>query len=209
MVGTCAHESCAELRQQDAREDVGLLGAAVRQDRVARLRHVRRIGAVADHLQAEIGLHRRADVEGAVMKQRPAAMLALDAAQIDGDLALELEVVRLAEIVAQQDVFRRDRGVGFQFEDPVAVVALPARQRLRGAIDVVVQPVRQASTCVQAPPRSEHRRPCCPTAARPRSSPAGRCRSSRRRGTGWPTGCAPAAGARPAPGSRRRWRASP
>ena len=58
------------------------------QDRLARARHVRRIDVVADHLQREIGLHAGAHVEGAVVEQRPAAMRALDAAQIDGDLAL-------------------------------------------------------------------------------------------------------------------------
>ena len=78
------------------------------------------------------------------MEQRPAAMVALDAAQIDADLALQLEVIRLAEIVAQQDVLGRDGRVGLQLEDPVAVVALLAQQRLRGAADVVARARRQA-----------------------------------------------------------------
>ena len=95
--------------------------AAVRQQRLAGADHVRRVDVVADHLQREIGLHRRADVEGAAVEQRPAAVLALDAAQVDADLALQLQVVRLAEIVAQQHVFGRDGGVGLQLEHPVAV----------------------------------------------------------------------------------------
>ena len=178
---------------------------------VARLRHVRRVGTVADHLQAEIGLHRRADVEGAAMEQRPAAMLALDAAQIDADLALQLEVVRLAEIVAQQDVFRRDGGVGLQLEDPVAVVALLAHQRLRGAIDVVVEPVARSVDM-----RSWRRRPRARRGGR--VARAQRALDRRRQaGVGpvageeqvGPRGCAPPAAARPAPASRRRWRASP
>ena len=78
----------AEQRQQDAGEHVGAFGAAARPHRLACPRHVRGLRIVADHLQREIGLHRRADVEVAVVKQRPAAMRALDAAQIDGDLAL-------------------------------------------------------------------------------------------------------------------------
>ena len=53
------------------------------QDRLARAPHVRRVDGVADHLEREIGLHARAHVEGAVVEQRPAAMRALDAAQID------------------------------------------------------------------------------------------------------------------------------
>ena len=73
-----------------------LAGAAMRQDRFARAPHVWRFGIVADHLEGEIGLDARADVEGAVVEERPAAMGALDAAQIDGDLALELETRALA-----------------------------------------------------------------------------------------------------------------
>ena len=64
--------------------------AAVRQDRLAGADHVRRVDVVADHLQREIGLHRRRDVEGAAVIQRPAAVRALDAAQVEADLALQL-----------------------------------------------------------------------------------------------------------------------
>ena len=51
---------------------------------------MRRVDVVADHLQREIGLDAGADVERAVVEERPAAVVALDAAEIDGDLALEL-----------------------------------------------------------------------------------------------------------------------
>ena len=83
-------------REQRAGEHVRFHGAAARQDRLARAPHVIGIDVVADHLQREVGLHARAHVEFAVMEQRPAAMRALDAAQIDADLALQLEVRRLA-----------------------------------------------------------------------------------------------------------------
>ena len=53
--------------------------------------------------------------------------VALDAAQIDGDLALELGVDRLAEIVPQQHVFGRNGGVGLELEHPMAVGLLPRR----------------------------------------------------------------------------------
>ena len=76
-------------REQDAGEDVAVDAAAARQDRLAGARHVRRVGRVADHLQREIGLDAGAHVEGAVVEQRPAAVRALDAAQVDSDLALE------------------------------------------------------------------------------------------------------------------------
>ena len=74
--------------------------AAAGEDRLARAAHVRRLGIVADHLQREIGLHAGADVEVAAVEQRPAAMRALDAAQIGGDLALEFEILGSAEIMA-------------------------------------------------------------------------------------------------------------
>ena len=53
--------------------------------------HVRSIDGVADHLEREIGLHARAHVEVAVAKQRPAAVLALNAPEIDRDLGLQLQ----------------------------------------------------------------------------------------------------------------------
>jgi len=70
-------------------------------------------------------------------------MLALDAAEIDGDLALERQVLGFLEIMAQQNVFRRDRGIGFELEDPVSIFTLAADQRLHGAIDVVLQPIQK------------------------------------------------------------------
>src|SRR3546814_3025448 len=61
------------------------------------------------------------------MEQRPAAVAALDGAQVVGDLGLdraERRRVDLAQEMLQEDVFRRDGGVGFQLEQPVAVGAL-------------------------------------------------------------------------------------
>ena len=60
------------------------------------------------------------------MIERPAAVIALDAAQIDADLAFEFEVGRLGQIMHQQHIFCRNRGIGFQLIDPVAVGALLA-----------------------------------------------------------------------------------
>src|ERR1700742_4372484 len=90
---------------------------------------MRRLDIVADHLEREIGLHRRADVERAAVIERPAAMVGLDAAQIDADLALELEVRRLGEVMDEEHVFRRDRRVGFELEHPRAARPLTADQR--------------------------------------------------------------------------------
>ncbi len=172
----------AEQRQHEAGEHVGARGAAARADRLARPRHVRRIDGIADHLEREIGLHARAHVEGAVMKQRPAAVLALDAAQIDGDLRLELGIDRLGQIVSQQHVFGRDRGVGLQLEHPVAVRALQGQQRAGRRLDTALHGCRRRLTLrpTRAPSPLEiaARRPDprhdCRTGSHLRSSPAGR-----------------------------------
>ena len=109
--GTARPAHDAEERQQDAGEDVAVDGAAARQHRLAGAGHVRRVDAVADHLQREIGFHAGAHVEGAVMKQRPAAMRALDAAQIDArSCASSAASTGSPQIVPQQHVFGRDGG---------------------------------------------------------------------------------------------------
>ncbi len=66
-------------------------------------------------------------------------MRALDAAQIDADLALELGVDRLGEVMPHQHVFGRDGGVGLELEDPVAVRLLPLEQRAGRGLDVLFQ----------------------------------------------------------------------
>ena len=58
-------------------------------------------------------------------------MRALDAAQIDGDLALRAALsIGFAEIMPQQDIFGRDGGVGLELEHPMAVRALQVEQRI-------------------------------------------------------------------------------
>ena len=64
---------------------------------------------------------------------------ALDAAQVVGDLAFLIAIFRLAEIVLQEEVFGRDRGVGLELEHPVAVRLLEGRQRIGGALDGAVE----------------------------------------------------------------------
>ena len=62
-------------------------------------------------------------------------MGALDAPEIIGDLGFELEVCRLAEEMLQQDIFGRNRGIGLQLEDPMAVLALERQDGLRRPAD--------------------------------------------------------------------------
>ncbi len=129
----------AEEREQRTREHVRLDAAAARQDRFAGALHVRGVDVVADHLEREVGLHARAHVEVALVKQRPAAMRALDAAQIDADLAFQLEVRRLGEVVHHQHVFGRDRGVGLELVDPVPVRLLFGQDGISRSADVFFQ----------------------------------------------------------------------
>ena len=128
-----------EQREHDAGEHVGALGAAARKHRLARTPHMVGVDRIADHLQREIGFHRRADVECAVAEQRPAAVLALDAAQIDRDLSFQLGIDRLAEIMPQQHIFGRNGGVGLELEYPMPVRALLRQQRLRAFSDLLLE----------------------------------------------------------------------
>ncbi len=68
------------------------------------------------------------------MEQRPAAIRALDAAQIDADPAFQLRVDPV-EVVLQQDVLGRDRRIRLQLEQPVAVGGLPRAERGLGGVD--------------------------------------------------------------------------
>ncbi len=66
-------------------------------------------------------------------------MRALNAAPINGDLSLERGVDRLARIVPQRHVFGRDRGVGFQHEQPMTAVVPGRQQRFGRTIDRALQ----------------------------------------------------------------------
>ena len=143
ITGTARHGNEPEQRQHDAGEHVGALGAAAGEHRLARTPHMIRVDRIADHLQREISLHRRADVERAVAEQRPAAVVALDAAQIDRDLSFQLGIDRLAEIVPQQHIFGRNSGVGLELEHPVAVRTLLRQQRLRRLFECAVRAHRR------------------------------------------------------------------
>ena len=125
--------------QQKAGEHVDIGGPAARTNRLARPYHVRRIDGIADHLQRKVGLDAGAHLERPVLHQRPAAMVALRAAQIVGDLGFEYAIDRLGEIVAQQHIFRRNRAVGFEFEHKVPVGLPIAEQPLRRREDRFLQ----------------------------------------------------------------------
>src|SRR3546814_8927044 len=92
----------------------------MRKERFSGALHMRGVGIGADELQRVIGFHARADIEVAAVEQGPAAMAALNAAQIDSELALNLDI-DLVEEMLEQDVLGRNDSVRFQFEHPMPV----------------------------------------------------------------------------------------
>ncbi|MEY9762805.1 hypothetical protein ABH988_003590 [Bradyrhizobium ottawaense] len=69
-------------------------------------------------------------------------MGALNAAQVIGDLGFEHGIDRLGEIVAQQDVFGRNRAVGLELEHPMAVRLLEVEDALRRRCNARFQDAR-------------------------------------------------------------------
>jgi hypothetical protein len=123
----------AEQGERDTGEHVAARGAAVRQHRLAGAAHVRGFRIVARQLEGVVGLDRGAQVEVAGVEQRPAAVIGLAVAQVVGDLRLHVLgelAVHGAQEVLQHDVFRGDRRVGLELENPVAVVPLAPFERL-------------------------------------------------------------------------------
>ncbi len=161
----------SEHRQHEAREDVAVDGAAARADRLARTHHVRRVHGIADHLQREIGLHAGAHLEIAVVHQRPAAMGALNPAQVICDLGFQHGVDRLAQIVAKQHILRRNGAVGFQLEHPMSVRLPVTQQRARRRFDARLQGATGLDPhCAIS---GMHLRPTSPASVRPVSSKTG------------------------------------
>jgi len=117
---------------------IGSTGTA-RQNRLTRPRHVRRVDGLTGHLEREIGFHARAHVEIAVMHERPAAMGALNAPQIIGDLGFERSVYRLGQMMTKQHIFGRDRAIGFELEHPVAIRLLATQQSARRLVDARIE----------------------------------------------------------------------
>ena len=78
------------------------------------------LGVVTDGFEREIGLDAGGDIECPVMEQRPAAVPALNAPQVDPYLRLQV-LVDAREEMLQQNVLRRDRRIGLEFEYEMAV----------------------------------------------------------------------------------------
>src|SRR5262249_32417398 len=69
-------------------------------------------------------------------------MRALNAAQINADLALELGIDRLRQVMAHQNVFGRNGAVGFELKDPMPIRLLPLKQRTGRGLNVLFQCAR-------------------------------------------------------------------
>ena len=66
-------------------------------------------------------------------------MIALNAAKIDGDQALEFEIGLFAAKMPEQHIFGRDRRIGLELETPMTVLVLSGEQRFRRARDMTLQ----------------------------------------------------------------------
>src|SRR5262249_3547250 len=137
----------------------------------------------------------------------------------------QFQIGRLTQIMHQENIFRRNGGVGLQLIDPMPVRALFGQDGVGGGADggieaaglpaefpgkkLVHGPIyinrRIIGTGGAAPKRPPFRR----TAPRPRWWRAGRSGSSRPPGRNCARWFWPAAGANPRPWWRRRWRAFP
>ena len=130
-------------REQETGEDIALRSAAMGEDGFARMGHVRRLGIVADHLERKVRLDAGAHVERTCVNERPTAMIALNAAKIDGDQALEFEIGLLAAKMPEQHIFGGDRRIGLELEAPVTVLVLSGEQRFRRARDMTLERVER------------------------------------------------------------------
>ena len=65
----------------------------------------------------------------------------LAAAQIDADLRFHCAIYRLSKIIAQENVFRRNRCIGLKLVNPVAIGSLLGKQRGRRLLDGHVEQV--------------------------------------------------------------------
>ncbi len=128
-----------EQRKLRPGEHVAALRSAERQNGVTRACHVRGGRIVADRLQCEIRLHARGQIGIAAMKQRPATVRTLDAAEIDADLGLQGRINSIEEML-KQHILGRDSCVRFQLEHPVSVEALAPGQGLARGGDGPAQP---------------------------------------------------------------------
>ena len=66
-------------------------------------------------------------------------MRALDTAQIHADLAFQLQVRRLRQVMHQEHIFRRNGGIGLEFIDPMPIGALLLEDRIRGGPNAAIQ----------------------------------------------------------------------
>jgi hypothetical protein len=77
------------------------------------------------------------------VEQRPAAVRALHTPQIDADLALELGVDRLSQVMAHEECIRPESvAVGLELKDPMPIRLLLLKQRAGRGLNVLFQSAR-------------------------------------------------------------------
>ncbi len=141
--GNEGHASPGDLSEQGERdlgEHVDVHSAAARQYGGPGMGHVRRIGGVSGELEGVVGLYRAAEIHLTTGVERPAAVVPLLGANVDGDLALECRI-HLVHEVHHEDVLGRDGAVCLELVAPVAFRMLLGPQRFRGPGNAGGEPV--------------------------------------------------------------------
>src|SRR5436305_6991393 len=87
------------------------------------------IGFVTHQLQAEVSFDRRADVRWPAVINRPAAVFILIAKNVVSALLIALGITGTEQSV-QQNVVGFERGIGFKFPAPIAVLVLLRKQAI-------------------------------------------------------------------------------
>ena len=113
----------AEQAQGVACKYVRALCAACCEYKLTCISHMRRVNIFACEFQRIIAFNGGRYIHVAFVKQRPAPIRVLDAAQINANLLLKLRVY-FVHIMHEHDIFGRDSRVGFQFKQPMAIIIL-------------------------------------------------------------------------------------
>ena len=141
----CAPGHLLEHGEHDAGEDIGAGGTALAQDPLSGQHHVRCIHGIACKLQGVIGLDGTTDVARAPCEEGVAPIFALSCPKIHRDLGLKFGLDFIHEM-HHQDVFGRDRAIGFKFEDPIAILVLKTQEVIACAGHRATDRVRRLAT---------------------------------------------------------------
>ena len=155
----------SEVREVGAREHLRAREPAVRVDVLSGTHQRRLLRAVAGELQREVCLDRGAEVSGAALVQRPAAVARLLGQDVLDQAALD-RLRTTAHEAVEHDVLRVHADVGLERCVPVAARELLSEDRVTGVPDRITEQAAEVGR--RLPIGSSH-----PHSAHPAGPPAG------------------------------------